>query len=275
VAVVGFLDHLTGPEISFSPLYLLPIALAAWLSGRRAGVVTAVLAAGSWLLADLFPPHYSHPAIAYWNAGARLLMFLVVALLLSYLRFLTAALEQKAEERAVALAAERTGHEVTRGALRLSEEGFRLLIERVKDYAIFMLDPAGRIVTWNEGAERLTGYGPAEALGSHFSRFWSADEIAESKPQQAIAEAAETGSHEDEGLRVRRDGSRFWALTALTALRDAQGRLTGFSKVLHDITERKQLENEVLEAEERERRRIGRDFVHHSAELEHGRLARG
>ncbi|MGB2821338.1 MAG: PAS domain S-box protein [Phycisphaerae bacterium] len=256
----GILDHLTGPEIAFSPFYVVPIALAAWFAGKRAGVLMAFFSAGTWLAADLFPPHYSHPAIVYWNAIARLSTFLLVALLLSHLRSLTSGLKSTAEQRAVALATERNGHEATRSALRGSEERFRTLIESVEDYAIFMLDARGNVVTWHEGAEKLTGYPADEILGKHFSRFWPSDEIDAGKPAQALAEAAAAGSCKHEGLRVRQDGSRFWAMGSLTALRDGRGRLAGFSKVIHDITDRKRLENEVVEAEERERRRIGRDL---------------
>ena len=260
IVAVGFLDHWTGPEISFSPFYLAPIALAAWCAGTRGGVLTAALAAGVWLIADLFPPHYSHHAIAFWNAAARLLMFLIVALLLSNLRRLAAGLAKTAAERALALTAERDGHQATRGALQQSELSFRTLIESVKDYAIFMLDPAGNIVTWNEGAERLTGHDRDIALGRHVSFLWPSEDAEHGRPQEALAKAAAEGSCQSEGLWVRRDGSRFWAMTVLTALRDARGRVQGFSQVVHDITDRRRLENEVLDAEERERRRIGRDL---------------
>ena len=256
----GALDHLSGPEIAFSPFYVGPIALAAWFAGKRPGVAMAFFSAGVWLVADLFPSHYSHAAIVYWNATARLVTFLLVALLLSYLRSLTSGLKLTAEERGIALAAERNGHTVTRGALRDSEERFRNLIESIQNYAIFMLDARGNIVTWNEGAERLTGYPADEILGQPFSCFWPREEIDAGKPAQALAEAAAEGSCRQEGLRVRQDGSRFWAMCSLTALQDGDGRLAGFSKVIHDISNRRRLENEVVEAEERERRRIGRDL---------------
>ena len=259
-AGLGVLDYLSGPEISFSPFYIGPTSLAAWFAGKRNGVLVAFFSGGAWLVADLLPLHYSHPAIVYWNATARLGTFLLVALLLSYLRSLTSALKLTADKQGVALAAEKDGHAATRGALRDNEERFRALIESIEDYAIFMLDARGNVVTWNEGAGKLTGYPVDEVLGQHFSRFWPSDEIDAEKPAQALAEAAAQGSCKHEGLRVRQDGSRFWAMTTLTALRDGDGRLTGFSRVIHDITDRKRLENEIVEAEERERRRIGRDL---------------
>jgi PAS domain S-box-containing protein len=253
-------DYFTGQEISFSAFYLVPVGLAAWFAGTRSGVLIAFFAAVCWLAADVSPHRYSHPVIPYWNAVALLMMFLVVALLLSRLNTLTASLETKAEQRAAALAAERNGHAATRSALRDSEERFRLLIEDVKDYAIFMLDPTGKVTTWNEGAERLTGYAAAQIVGQHLSCFWPNDDTTAGKPDQALATAAAEGFCEFEGLRVCKDGSRFWAITSLTALRDGSGSLVGFSKVIRDITDRKRLENEVLDAEERERRRIGRDL---------------
>jgi PAS domain S-box-containing protein len=132
------------------------------------------------------------------------------------------------------------------GLLRESEERFRLLVEGVKDYAIFMLDPGGRIVTWNRGAERIKGYREDEILGQHFSVFYTEDDVGRDHPAEELRIAAAEGSYEERGLRVRKDGSRFWANVLITALRDPEGNLRGFAKVTRDITER-------VEAEERER----------------------
>ena len=130
--------------------------------------------------------------------------------------------------------------------LRESEERFRLLVEGVKDYAIFMLDTEGRIVTWNRGAERIKGYRSGEILGQHFSVFYTEEDIERGHPAAELRIAAAEGSYEERGLRVRKDGSRFWANVVITALRDAEGDIRGFAKVTRDITER-------VEAEERER----------------------
>ena len=130
--------------------------------------------------------------------------------------------------------------------LRESEERFRLLVEGVKDYAIFMLDPEGRIVTWNRGAERIKGYGSGEVVGQHFSIFYTDEDIERGHPAAELRLAAAEGSYEERGLRVRKDGSRFWASVVITALRDAEGDIRGFAKVTRDITER-------VEAEERGR----------------------
>ncbi len=133
--------------------------------------------------------------------------------------------------------------------LAWSEERFRLLVAGVKDYAIFMLDPAGRVSTWNEGAQRIKGYTAEEIIGQHFSRFYTAADIESGKPDRELKIAASEGKSEDEGSRVRKDGSQFWASVLITAVRNKSGELLGFSKVTRDFTERKKTE-EVLRASE-------------------------
>jgi PAS domain S-box-containing protein len=135
-------------------------------------------------------------------------------------------------------------------ALRQSEERFRLLVSEVTDYAILMLDPEGRIASWNAGAERIKGYKRDEILGQHFSRFYPREDVEKGKPTYGLKVATEQGRFEDEGWRVRKDGSRFWANVVITALRDETGRLRGFGKVTRDITERKQAEEFMLRAKE-------------------------
>src|SRR5947207_12058044 len=114
-------------------------------------------------------------------------------------------------------------------ALQQSEERFRLLVEGVQDYAIFMLDPAGRVTSWNGGAERLLGYRSAEILGADLSRFFTAPDVKRRKPEQYLELAKSKGRAEDEGWRVRKDGTRFQANVIITALRDDQGRLVGLA----------------------------------------------
>ncbi len=126
-------------------------------------------------------------------------------------------------------------------ALRLSEERFRRLVAEVKDYAIFLLDPEGNVKTWNEGAQRIKGYQPEEIVGKHFSVFYASEDVERGKPQEQLAIAAREGRVEDEGWRLRKDGSRFWASVVITALHGDQGRLLGFAKVTRDITERKRV----------------------------------
>src|ERR1700680_3755993 len=115
----------------------------------------------------------------------------------------------------------------------------RILVESVRDYAIFALDRTGHILTWNAGAERIKGYAPHEALGQHFSIFYPPEDIAAQKPQYELVVAAREGRFEDEGWRLRKDGSRFWANVVITALRGATGQVSGFAKVTRDLTERR------------------------------------
>ncbi len=141
-------------------------------------------------------------------------------------------------------------------ALRQSEERFQLLVESVQDYAIFMLDPEGRVSSWNSGAERIKGYAASEIIGEHFSRFYPEEDLRSGKPQRELEIAAEQGRFEDEGWRVRKDGSRFWANLVITALRDRTGRLCGFSKVTRDITERMQAHEALRKSNEELRKEI-------------------
>ena len=128
---------------------------------------------------------------------------------------------------------------------------FQQLVQQVKDYAMFVLDPAGRILTWNLGAQRIKGYAAEEIVGRHFSAFYTAEAVARGWPAEELRLATREGRFEDEGWRVRKDGSRFWANVVITALRDEGGKLLGFSKITRDLSERK-LEQEALrQAEER------------------------
>jgi len=135
-------------------------------------------------------------------------------------------------------------------ALRQSEERFRLLVSEVTDYAILMLDPEGHIANWNAGAERIKGYKAQEIIGQHFSRFYPTEDVERGKPADELKIAAEEGRLEDEGWRVRKDGSRFWANVVITALRDGSGRLLGFAKVTRDITEHKRTQELIMYAKE-------------------------
>ncbi|MET0640039.1 MAG: PAS domain S-box protein [Hyphomicrobium sp.] len=124
-------------------------------------------------------------------------------------------------------------------ALRESERQFRLLVSAVIDYAIFMLDPNGIIISWNAGAEKIKGYGANEVIGSHFSRFYTEEDRQSGKPARALYAASHEGRFEGEGWRVRKDGTQFWANVVLDPVRDETGRLIGFAKITRDITERR------------------------------------
>ena len=135
-------------------------------------------------------------------------------------------------------------------SLRRSEERFRLLVEGVKDYAIFMLDRDGRVASWNAGAQRMTGYSAQEIIGRHFSVFYPTDAIDKKWPEQQLAMAREHGRFEDEGPRLRKNGSTFWADVLVTPLYDSHGALLGYAKVTRDLTDRKRVE--ALEKAERQ-----------------------
>jgi PAS domain S-box-containing protein len=136
-------------------------------------------------------------------------------------------------------------------ALRQSEEHFAHLVAGVKDYAIFLLSPAGIVKTWNAGAERIAGYAAAEIIGQHFSKFYTEEAIDSGWPEHELAAAAREGRFEDEGWRVRKDGSRLWSNVVITALNTPEGQLAGFLKITRDLTERKAAEETLRLSEER------------------------
>jgi two-component system, cell cycle sensor histidine kinase and response regulator CckA len=131
-------------------------------------------------------------------------------------------------------------------ALLEGEQRFRLLVQGVRDYAIFMLDPNGLVATWNDGAELIKGYWAEEIIGKHLSVFYPPEDVAAGKPERELEAAVRLGRVEDEGWRVRKDGSRFWASVVITALRNSSGELTGFAKVTRDLTERRARMEEAL-----------------------------
>lgn len=141
-----------------------------------------------------------------------------------------------------------TERRVAEEALRESEERFRLLVQGVKDYAIFMLDPNGKISTWNAGAQRIKGYTAEEIIGKHFSIFYPQEDLDDGKPARELRIATKTGVYEEEGWRLRKDGTRFWASVVITALRRADGTLAGFAKVTRDLTERRAQQERAIEA---------------------------
>jgi PAS domain S-box-containing protein len=135
--------------------------------------------------------------------------------------------------------------QTTAEELRHREERFRLLVESVQDYAIVMLDPSGLVISWNAGAEKIKGYQAQEILGQHFSRFYLSEDSDLHTAQMELDRAAAEGRFEKEGWRVRKDGSRFWANELITAVRDQQGKLLGFSKITRDLSDRRRAEEEL------------------------------
>jgi PAS domain S-box-containing protein len=141
-------------------------------------------------------------------------------------------------------------HQETRTQLRDSERNFRLLVQSVTDYAIYMLDPDGTVASWNAGAERIKGYTAREIVGSHLSQFFTPEDRETGVPNIALKIARETGRYESEGWRVRKDGSRFWAFAVIDAVRDEQGNLLGFAKITRDMTERRDAQIQLQRAQE-------------------------
>jgi PAS domain S-box-containing protein len=152
-----------------------------------------------------------------------------------------------------------TDRKQTEERLKLSEERFRLLVDSVSDYAVFMLDPDGRIATWNVGAQRLKQYGAEEIIGQHFSKFYTKADIERNWPAEELRIATTVGRFEDEGLRVRKDGTTFWANVVITPVKDESGILRGYAKVTRDLTERKA-------AEESQRRLLTEEVARRAAE---------
>jgi len=158
---------------------------------------------------------------------------------------LNESLEARVADRARQLAA-------TAAQLEETERRFHLLIDAVTDYAIFMLDTAGNVISWNPGAERINGYSSAEILGQHFSRFHTEDDRQKLLPRTALATAERTGKYEAEGWRCRKDGTTFMASVVINAIRDASGRLLGFAKITRDVTEKKAAEEQLRQAQKME-----------------------
>ena len=166
--------------------------------------------------------------------------------------------EDLARRAATAIDNARRFGQQTRATVR-SEERFHLMVENVRDYAIFMLDANGNVITWNEGARRIKGYEAYEIVGQHFSRFYTQDAVEQRHPDRELEIARAEGRYEEEGWRVRKDGTRFLANVVITALYDDRGELTGFGKVTRDITDRKRAERELAAATaEVERQRLRR-----------------
>jgi PAS domain S-box-containing protein len=222
------LDPLTVQDTPFL-LVFGAIMVSAWYGGLGPGLMATGL---SVLATDYFFLYPKGALSGFSVEGIDVAVFMLEGVLVSVL---TSSL-RSARDRARRSTLEARSHEES---LRESEERFRLMVEGVKDYAIFMLDPGGRVTTWNDGAERIEGHSEEEILGRHFSSFYPEEEVKRGHPEDVLRAALAEGRYIEEGLKVREDGSRFWASAVITALRDRKGNLKGFSMVVHDATERK------------------------------------
>jgi PAS domain S-box-containing protein len=216
-------------------VFVIPVMLSAWYGGLVPGLVATGLS--GFLGTYFFVLPRGSLGVMETGDGVRVGIFFLEGFLISWLND--------------ALRQSRRRAEVTALSLRDSEERYRQLVEDVKDYAIFMLDPEGRIASWNAGAERIKGYQAGEVLGKPFSLLFTPEGVAEHQPEQELQTAQAHGKFEGEGWRQRKDGTQFWADVVVTALRDSSGRLRGFSKITRDITERKQAETALRRSAQR------------------------
>ncbi|MGA9377303.1 MAG: PAS domain S-box protein, partial [Phormidium sp.] len=230
VSIVLGIKLLLEPLIDLESPFLLfftAVIVSALYGGIQAGVLATILSAliSSYLF--LSPSgRFFAPTI---SQNITLTLFILEALFISKIIHQLTTANQRVK----------SGQQ----ALQESEARYRLLIESAQDYAIFLLDPKGAVASWNQGAQRLKGYQAKEIIGQHFSCFYPEEDLAQNKPDRYLQIAAAQGYVENEGWRVRKDGSRFWANATITALRDEKGNLTGFSKLTRDLSERKRAED--------------------------------
>lgn len=224
-----------GIKLLFEPLFELDspfvlfftaVIISALYGGIRGGVLATILSAliSDYLFLSPFGLFFGQSI----GQNVRLILFILEGV------FITNTIHQ------LAIAKQRV--KLGQQSLQETEAGYRLLIESVQDYAIFLLDTKGTVVSWNQGAQRLKGYQAKEIVGQHFSCFYLEEDVAEGKPDRYLQIAAREGHIENEGWRVRKDGSKFWANAIITALKDEKGNLTGFCKLTRDWSDRKQVE---------------------------------
>ena len=250
-------------------LFFAAIAISAWYGGLRSGALVSILSVIACAVLQ-------YPELPWSSLAARLVVALLICWLAeTRLTAQRAAAQSSAESGQLSDALKKAQAELERRVterteqLRQSEERFRLLVSDVQDYAIIMLDENGIVRSWNRGAQRLKGYSAVEIIGQHFSKFYSQAEIDDKKPERQLAAAVRDGRVEDEGWRVRKDGSQFWANVVITALRDAEGNLRGFAKVTRDMTAQRSAEQareallreQVARAEAEKANRIKDEFL--------------
>jgi len=248
ILVKLFFDPFIGEPTPFL-LLSIPVILSAFYGGLGPGLLsTGFCTFAIWYF--FLPPYFSF-RIERPSVAVQLILFLMEGGVISYISG-TLQKVKRSEVEAKEMLERSRGEKV----LQQSEERFRLLVSGVKDYAIFMLDPKGKIASWNEGAARIKGYRAEEIIGKHFSTFYPKEDLDWDKPSYELKQAVREGRFEDEGWRIRKDGSRFWANVVITCIRNADGEVVGFSKVTRDLTERKEAENKIKKMNEELERRV-------------------
>ena len=236
-------------DVAGSPIFAGQPALAVLSDAGVRAVQTTPLRSGNGLLLGTISTHYARPYRL--DARAASLMDLLARQAADYLERMQADATLRITQAKLRELNDRLGQQVEQRSQALVETEHRLelLIAAVSDYAIFMLDPGGHIVSWNTGARRIMGYLQEEVIGHHFSLFYTQEDRLNDMPTQALATASATGRYEAEGWRVRKDGTRFWASGMINAITDAGGQILGFAKVTRDLTERRAAEERLSQTQ--------------------------
>ncbi|MFB2768085.1 ATP-binding protein [Pelatocladus sp. BLCC-F211] len=228
-------------RFSAYPLFFAAVMVSSWYGGLEPGLMATVLSALACAYFFL-PPLYSLAVIGFNTVG--LVQFVLVSLLISILNQMLRSAQRRAEINAHQAQRNYNDLRQSQEKLHQSEQRYRLFVEGVKEYAIFMLDPNGLFLNWNIGAERILGYREAEIIGQHFRHIFTPEAIECGRPEQVLRMAVREGFSKENRWHVRKDGTHFWAHCVIIPLRDQDGNLRGFSKIMQDLTERKQAEEE-------------------------------
>jgi PAS domain S-box-containing protein len=227
-------------KLSIYPLFFAAVVVSSWYGGMEPGLVATVLSALACAYFFLLP----HSLAVSLPGIIGLVQFVLVAVLINSLNAALRYAQRQAEINALKAQGNYDRLRKIQESLQQSEERYRLLIEGVTNYAIFMLGPNGHFVSWNIGAERILGYQEAEIIGQPFEHIFTPEAIERGQPEQVLRTAVAEGFSKENRWHIRKDGTHFWAQCVMTPLRDENGNLRGFSKIMQDITERKLAEEE-------------------------------
>jgi PAS domain S-box-containing protein len=227
-------------KLSIYPLFFAAVMVSSWYGGMEPGLVATVLSALACAYFFLLP----HSLAVSLPGIIGLVQFVLVAVLINSLNAALRYAQRQAEINALKAQGNYDRLRKIQESLHQSEERYRLLIEGVTNYAIFMLGPNGHFVSWNIGAERILGYQEAEIIGQPFEHIFTPEAIERGQPEQVLRTAVAEGFSKENRWHIRKDGTHFWAQCVMTPLRDENGNLRGFSKIMQDITERKLAEEE-------------------------------